>query len=65
MENEAFEKSLLRCIHFKVRMKWVRENNEHLHEIIEQQTDMPRFVDLHHALNEVTKDPKKFNHKML
>lgn len=66
MENEPLERSLLSCIHFRVRMKWVRENNEHLYEIIEQQTEMPRFVDLYRALNEVVdNNHEKSDSKML
>jgi len=67
MENEPVERSLLRCIHFKMRLKWLRQNDEHIHDIFEQQAHMPRFADLHNALTEVTniRTRKKSTSKLL
>jgi hypothetical protein len=66
MENEPVERSVLRFIHFKQRLKWLRENNEHIHEIIEEQIDMPRFIDLYKSLGDIrNKNPKKSLPKML
>lgn len=66
MENEPVERSSLHFIHFKVRLKWLRENDLHVHEIMERQEEMPRFVDLHKALSDTAKKgSKKFPLNML
>ncbi|MEI9921675.1 MAG: hypothetical protein WDO14_23225 [Bacteroidota bacterium] len=52
MENEPVERSVLRLIHFKERIRWLHENNDHIHEIIAQQAEMPGFVDLHKGLSD-------------
>jgi hypothetical protein len=59
MENEPVEKSLLRLIHFKVRLQWLRENDLHVHEVMEEHEDMPKFSDLYQALKDAANNPKK------